>query len=387
VLFLNTILPSLSVFVAHPDNWLCLENSRSLKISFNGLENAHSPLIGLLGRENRGNEWCGLRKTVEYHGLVHANICYKNKRLNFAPQRTLAMSGYGNALAENPEGNAGVEASVRERVKALTARFSNYAQARSRGKGAGFAEIPANDTKESEGGTLEMSIKVFDWIGAHANSTPQKLAMKDLGSGRAFTYQQMHDRVGRLARHLKEAFGIKKGDRVAALCLNNPEILELQFACQRLGAICVLLNFRLALPELEYIVKDCGVSAFLTDTEFAETTQKLAELLGTPHVLITHADGSDSPYEQAIVSSEQITDYASLTLDDPATIMYTSGTTGRPKGAIITHSMALFNAVNCAVTAGVTATCAQRSASRTHNTRCIHQYTCLVSLFLPLVEI
>ena len=204
-----------------------------------------------------------------------------------------------------------------------------------------------------------MSIKVFDWIASHAENTPHKLAVTDLASARTYTYEQMHDRVGRLARYLQDSFQIKKGDRVGALCLNNSEILELQFACQRLGAICVLLNFRLALPELEYIVQDCNVSAFLTDAEFLDTTQKLAEHLGTSRILLTHADGSNSPYEQAIASSSPLSVYADLTLDDPSTIMYTSGTTGRPKGAIITHSMALFNAINATVTAEISAASVQ----------------------------
>lgn len=199
-----------------------------------------------------------------------------------------------------------------------------------------------------------MTIKAFDWIASHANQTPDKIALEDLFSKRTFTYQEMNERIGLLADHLTGSCGIEKGDRVASLSYNNPEMLELQFACSRLGAIFVPLNFRLTVPELEYIVSDCAAKAMIADREFAETAEKVAGLTGVNTLIITNSDGSDSPYEQALKAATPLYDSVDLTLDDPATIIYTSGTTGRPKGAIISHSMALFNAVNLSVPAKIT---------------------------------
>lgn len=174
-----------------------------------------------------------------------------------------------------------------------------------------------------------MTIKAFDWIASHANQTPDKIALEDLFSKRTFTYQEMNERIGLLADHLTGSCGIEKGDRVASLSYNNPEMLELQFACSRLGAIFVPLNFRLTVPELEYIVSDCAAKAMIADREFAETAEKVAGLTGVNTLIITNSDGSDSPYEQALKAATPLYDSVDLTLDDPATIIYTSGTTCR----------------------------------------------------------
>ncbi len=71
-----------------------------------------------------------------------------------------------------------------------------------------------------------MHIKAYDWIASHAERTPNAIAMEDLFSNRTYTYQEMNDRVGRLARHLGDTCGMQQGDRVASLSLNNTEMLE-----------------------------------------------------------------------------------------------------------------------------------------------------------------
>jgi fatty-acyl-CoA synthase len=193
-----------------------------------------------------------------------------------------------------------------------------------------------------------MTIKAYDWIAGHANQTPDAPAIEDLYSKRTYTYSEFSSRIGRLADHLQKNCNIERGDRVVIISYNNPEMLELQFACQRLGAIFVPLNFRLTVPELEYIASDCGAKAILADVEFAATARTVAATVGTSHVIITNSDGSPSDYENSLEKATPLFSCVDLTLDDPATIMYTSGTTGHPKGAIITYSMALFNAINYA---------------------------------------
>jgi fatty-acyl-CoA synthase len=199
-----------------------------------------------------------------------------------------------------------------------------------------------------------MTIKVYDWIAAHANINPEKVVIEDLFSSRIFTYGEFSERIGRMADHLKSNCAIGVGDRVAVLSYNNPEMLELQFACTRLGAIFVPLNFRLAVPELEYIVSDCSAKVLVADVGFEETARSVAKTADVAHIIITNSDGSDSDYERAGAAATPHYDQADLTLEDTSAIMYTSGTTGRPKGCLISHSMALFNAINLMVPAQIT---------------------------------
>ena len=103
-----------------------------------------------------------------------------------------------------------------------------------------------------------MSTRSYDWIAHHAATRGAKEAMRDLATGRSFTYAEMDDRTRRLASALRDEFGVERGGRVAVLAENNTNFFEVQFACWKLGAIFVPLNWRLALPELEYIVGDCS---------------------------------------------------------------------------------------------------------------------------------
>jgi acyl-CoA synthetase (AMP-forming)/AMP-acid ligase II len=96
-----------------------------------------------------------------------------------------------------------------------------------------------------------MSVRAYDWVAYHANQTPDKVALIDLHSSRRFTYAQMQDRTARLANGLAGAFNVGKGDRVAVLSNNTTDCMELEFACMKLGAVYVPLNWRLSVPELE----------------------------------------------------------------------------------------------------------------------------------------
>jgi fatty-acyl-CoA synthase len=97
----------------------------------------------------------------------------------------------------------------------------------------------------------------YDWISHHAGRRPRQLAIHDLQTARKFTYADVDRRTDQLAAALVDR-GVGKGDRVALLAPNCAEYFELQFACGRLGAIMVPLNWRLTVPELEYILGDCA---------------------------------------------------------------------------------------------------------------------------------
>jgi fatty-acyl-CoA synthase len=188
-----------------------------------------------------------------------------------------------------------------------------------------------------------MPVRHYDWITHFGRRTPHKLAVVDLGSGRQFSYAEFDARISRLAAHLRDRLRVGRGDRVAVLAMNTTDTLEVQFACGRLGAVFLPLNTRLTVPELQYIVGDAAPSLMIHDAELAEVALAVAKLCKVSSTLLL---GSAGPYEAAIASAKPLDKPEVVTLDDVSTIMYTSGTTGQPKGAIITHGMTFWNCVN-----------------------------------------
>ena len=188
-----------------------------------------------------------------------------------------------------------------------------------------------------------MSFDAKDWVAHHAASTPNKTAMIELAGQRRFTYAQMHERVGRVAAMLK-ARGIKKGDRVGFLTLNSSDTLEIIFGCWRLGAVCLAINFRLTPPEIAYIVENADCALVIVDTPFMPIAQALAGKTPVKDWMHTDGMGGESDYETALAAADPIYDYEPQLLEDQCLLMYSSGTTGTPKGVIITHGMMYFSA-------------------------------------------
>jgi len=198
------------------------------------------------------------------------------------------------------------------------------------------------------------AIRAYDWIDHHAKNRPSKEAVRDLATGRTFTYADLDRRVDAMAAHLG-SLGIGRGDRVAVLAHNGVEYFDVQFACARTGSICVLLNWRLTVNELDYIVNDSSPMLLVHDVEFADAATQLQERCDIAHLLEIDGGAVDSPYEQALdAQAGNAADRVPLTHDDVITIMYTSGTTGLPKGAMITHGMNFWNCVNLGFPAGIT---------------------------------
>jgi fatty-acyl-CoA synthase len=188
-----------------------------------------------------------------------------------------------------------------------------------------------------------LPVRYYDWIAHYGRRTPDKVAMVDLGSGRRLTYAQADIRISRLAAHLRNTHKVARGDRVAVLAPNTTDTLEVQFACGRLGAVFLPLNTRLTVSELQFIVGDASPKVMIHDGDLAETALSVARLCNVSSTLLLGPDGS---YEAGIAAAQPIETFEHVTLDDISTIMYTSGTTGQPKGAIITHGMTFFNCVN-----------------------------------------
>jgi fatty-acyl-CoA synthase len=188
-----------------------------------------------------------------------------------------------------------------------------------------------------------LPVRHYDWIAHFSRRTPDKVAVVDLFSERRFTYAQFDARISRLATHLRDRLTIARGDRVAVLALNTTDTLEVQFACGRLGAVFLPLNTRLTVPELQFIVGDAAPKVMVHDTDLAEIARTVAKLCNVESAIALGPGGS---YESAIAAAKPLASCEDLTLNDISTIMYTSGTTGQPKGAIITHGMTFWNCVN-----------------------------------------
>lgn len=183
---------------------------------------------------------------------------------------------------------------------------------------------------------------VRDWVTQYANTSPDKIATIDLASGRRQTYAEMNERVGRLAGHLKTS-GIRPGDRVGFLALNSTDVIDIILAVWRIGGSVLALNYRLTAAELEYIVNDATPKMMIFDHEFASVIDELKPLVSIDQYMRFDGIGGASDLEDAIAGSEPVFDRVEQTIDEQCMLMYSSGTTGRPKGVIITHEMILFS--------------------------------------------
>ena len=171
---------------------------------------------------------------------------------------------------------------------------------------------------------------VNDWISQHGMAMPDKLAAIDLASNRHYTYSQMNNRVGRLANHLKY-LGITKGDRVAYFAFNSTDVVEIIFACWRIGAVAVALNFRLTARELTFIIEDSTPKLIFVDSALGMVWEDVNQQTDVPNIIILDGVGGDTIYEKIISSSEPLNEMIDQTLTDQCMLMYSSGTTGRPK--------------------------------------------------------
>ncbi|MEN6319091.1 MAG: long-chain fatty acid--CoA ligase [Syntrophaceae bacterium] len=199
-------------------------------------------------------------------------------------------------------------------------------------------------------------MNIGEWVSKRARLYPGRLFLKD-EDGRGFSNEEFDRRVNRMA-HAITHMGVVRGERVAALMLNASEFLEIFFACGKTGAIMVPLNFRLAAPELIYILRDCAPQALIYSSDFIDKvkTIKSAGLLISRYF----RHGGDSVQDDPSISdfaarlpSDEPVPAKEVTLDDPLFIMYTSGTTGDPKGAMLSHGNILFGAIHSLVGYGV----------------------------------
>src|SRR6478752_696275 len=179
-----------------------------------------------------------------------------------------------------------------------------------------------------------------DLIDRHAAFTPDKPAIRF--GGAALTYAQLAARIAAAARTLKSQLGIGRGDRVAILSLNHPDYLVLLYACARLGAMLVPLNWRLAVPEQVFILSDASVKALIVEQGLAAIIAPLKAAL--PDIRVIGLDFAPS-FEELLESGSGDAHNPHVDLSSPLLIVYTSGTTGRPKGAVLRQEALIWNGV------------------------------------------
>ncbi len=202
----------------------------------------------------------------------------------------------------------------------------------------------------------QQSRYVTDWLDKRAKLTPERVALIDNATGLSTTFSEWNERANRTANYLKR-LGVKKGDRVAVYASNRPEYLDLFWAAPKIGAMLQNLNWRLTVHELMGIV----ASGAPTVVVYSEDWRCQVEALKASFTTVKHvvAISNPGPGERDLAERDsmntELDDVPELSLDDPWGIYYTGGTTGLPKGAVITHGNVTWNSVNTITSWGVNA--------------------------------
>jgi len=188
-----------------------------------------------------------------------------------------------------------------------------------------------------------------DLLGERARLTPDKLALVYVPTGERLTYRELDERAARAAAAWRE-LGLEKGDRVGLLAGNRIEFLDCFFAAGTSGIVLVPLSTRATAHELAHIVRDSGMRALIHDGAFAPVVADLRSQVALDHWVSLDSpplpgDGLWPDLLQRATSHEPRT---TISPEDPYCLLYTSGTTGKPKGVIVPHRMVSFNALSTA---------------------------------------
>jgi len=186
----------------------------------------------------------------------------------------------------------------------------------------------------------------FDWLSRWSLYTPKAVAFNDIENERIYTYEESFRASNKIASYLK-AQGIVEGDKVAVLSQNKIETVFLFFALQRIGAVLVPINFRLAEDEIKYIVKDSEAKLIFFEEELLSKLNKTNDRLKKVSI---------ERLEEQVYASADFDEVFEFVGDEQSAcqILYTSGTTGFPKGVLITNKILFWNSVNTALSLNLT---------------------------------
>ncbi len=182
-----------------------------------------------------------------------------------------------------------------------------------------------------------------DFVASHAATNPERAACVDLATGARVTYRELNLRVAKCVGYLQAKLGPSKGVRVAMLARNSVGLLALHLACVRAGVIFQPLNWRLSGAELRAQILDAGPELFVYQAEFEDAALTASQETSVRHT-VRIADGDDQL--AAAIDAAAPVHPAGGDPDAPVTLLYTSGTTGKPKGVIVTRRDAWTTAFN-----------------------------------------
>ncbi len=187
----------------------------------------------------------------------------------------------------------------------------------------------------------------IDWLENRARLSPKKDALIEENTNKSWTFDEMNNRAKSIASWLHTR-GIKKGDRIALLSPNHISYFDLLFACGKIGAIFVPLNWRLSIHEIKGILEDCTPVLIGIHQQFEDMCQPLTNF-GVSSFLI-----GDACYEELVSFPHGDCFRGNLLETDPLAIIYTGGTTGKPKGVVLSHQSIIWNAINTIVSWSLT---------------------------------
>ena len=195
-----------------------------------------------------------------------------------------------------------------------------------------------------------------DLLSQRSLLTPDREALVELAGGQRYTFAGLNARANRLAHLLRERLGVDKGDRVSILAHNSVAYIDLFYAVGKIGAILAPLNWRLAGRELAYILEHSRPKVLFCGPEFADTLASLRTEVDMPAYVALEGAAIEGALDyDAGLEEVPETEPARPQLDgeDPYCLLYTSGTTGQPKGAVIPHRQVLWNCINTAASWGL----------------------------------
>lgn len=191
-----------------------------------------------------------------------------------------------------------------------------------------------------------------DWLTKRERYTPKKEAVIDSSGGERYTYRRLNDMANNLASYLQREHELKAGDRLAVISKNSVPYLVLFFACAKLGVVLVPLNYRLPKAGLKELVEDANPRMLVFSEEFGETVKDINEEVGRASLLAL--DGGSGALA-SIMDKEYPTPLIyEADASDIAMILYTSGTTGKSKGAMISWRQIHWNSLNTEISLGLT---------------------------------
>ena len=199
-------------------------------------------------------------------------------------------------------------------------------------------------------------MQAADLMTQRARLTPNREAMLDLHTGIRHTYADLNTRANRFANFML-SLGVEKGDRVSILAHNGIHYVDLFYGLGKIGAVVAPLNWRLVARELEYIANDCEPRVLLVGPDFVDLFAEMRDNIDVEHIIALESAAIDGALDydaELAKASEAEPQRPPLDVNDTYCILYTSGTTGRPKGALIPHRQVLWNVINTMVSWGLT---------------------------------